>query len=281
MTPKTKPSGKTAKPTRLFLLAMIAVAALMASLFYKSNPLPNRAAGYAQNVATSAAATYVTLRTLNAVLSTVQEASFTGSVVVAEATVQPLKSLEPIDDTIERIADVVFALMLASGVLSVAMGPVSAIGAGMMSLACLIWLIDLVIGRRNPLSGAARRLVWYGAFLGLGLPLAFLLSDPIAVHLTNGVAESHQAIIATIMADVETTVTPLSDTQGWLAWLRELSNDVDRYYALAESTLRHADDLIASFISLVSVYLFRLLFLPAILAGAALVVFRFFARSQV
>lgn len=78
--------------------------------------------------ATTSAATYVTLRTLNAVLSTVQEAAFTGSVVVAEATVQPLKALEPIDDTVERISDVVFAIMLAAGVLSVAMGRSARLG---------------------------------------------------------------------------------------------------------------------------------------------------------
>ncbi len=255
--------------------------ALSAAWFYRANPLPNGAADYAGQVATASAATYVTLRTLNAVLSTVQEAAFTGSVVVAEATVQPLKALEPIDDTIERISDVVFAIMLAAGVLSVALGPISAVGAGMVALACLLWLGDLALGRRNPLVGLSRRLVWYGGFMAVGLPLAFLLSSAVADHLTRTVWDQHQAVIATVMADVGAqTVAPLADTEGWLAWLRELSGDVDRYYTVAENALSHADEMIGSFVALLSVYVFKLFLLPALMAGAVFVPTRFFATRD-
>lgn len=283
MTQRTPPSAKTAdrRGLRILVLVLITGLALLAAMQYTKNPLPKQAAGYAQQVATTSAATYVTLRTLNAVLSTVQEAAFTGSVVVAEATVQPLKALEPIDDTIERISDVVFAIMLAAGVLSVAMGPVSAIGAGMIALACTIWLADLVIGRRDPIIALSRRLAWYGAFLGVGLPLAFLISAGLADHLTAAVWDKHTQIIETIMADVGAgDVTPMSDSDSWLAWLRELSNDVDRYYTVAENALNKADALIGSFVAILSVYVFKIFLLPALLAGAAYVFVRFFAQQD-
>lgn len=283
MTQRTRPSAKTADRTVWTALALLLIAAvaLGATVFYRDNPLPDRAAGYAQQVATTSAATYVTLRTLNAVLSTVQEAAFTGSVVVAEATVQPLKALEPIDDTIERISNVVFAIMLAAGVLSVAMGPVSAVGSGMIALACVIWLADLAIGRRDPIIAFSRRLAWYGAFLGLGLPLSFLLSATVADRLTQSVWDQHEAVIETVMADVGAAqVGPIDDTEGWLTWLRELSNDVDRYYTVADNALSHADELIGSFIALLSVYVFKLFLLPALMAGAVFLLARFFATRE-
>lgn len=282
MIQRTRPSEKTADRSGLRILGLIVILGLSvaASLYWRTNPLPERAAGYAQQVATTSAATYVTLRTLNAVLSTVQEAAFTGSVVVAEATVQPLKALEPIDDTVERISDVVFAIMLTAGVLSVAMGPVSAVGAAMVGLACLIWLGDLLIGRRDPIIALSRRLVWYGAFLGLGLPMAFLISAQLADLLTASVWDTHTEIIETIMADVGANdVAPITDSEGWLAWLRELSQDVDRYYTVADNALNHANELIGSFIAILSVYVFKIFLLPTLIAGALFVLARFFASG--
>ena len=66
--------------------------------------------------------------------------------------VQPLKALEPIDDTIERISDLVFSVMVVTGILAVAMGPVSATGSALIALAALAW----VAGRRGTQSGIRR-----------------------------------------------------------------------------------------------------------------------------
>ena len=56
---------------RYAMVALIVVAAI--AMVFRDNPLNAAAQRYAQSVATTSAATYVTLRTLNAFLSTAQE----------------------------------------------------------------------------------------------------------------------------------------------------------------------------------------------------------------
>lgn len=128
--------GERRSWTRVVLI--VAAGLLLVAALLPQTPLSKSAARYAGGVATASAGTYVTLRTLNAFLSTAQEIEVGGAFVVS-GTAQPLKVLEPIDDTVERIASVVFALMVVSGVLSVAMGPVSAVGLAMMAGALVLW----------------------------------------------------------------------------------------------------------------------------------------------
>lgn len=264
----------------VWALVLILTAALGAAVFYRGNPLNTQARAYANSVAVTSAGTYVSLRTLNAVLSSVQEIEVGGSLVVS-GTAQPLKFLEPVDDTVERIADVVFAIMLVSGTLSVAMGPISAVGAGMIALAATLWLADRALGRRDPVIGMARGLLSYGAFLGLGLPLIFLIASGLADHLTAATWAEHQAIIDDIMAEVDTSaVTGLAADQGWADRLRGFSGDAARYGEVVANVFDRADDLVGSFIAILSVYVFKIFVLPALLAGAAYVVARHWARPR-
>src|SRR6056297_3231704 len=71
------------------------------------NPMVSLAAENAEEIAASSAGVYISLRAINAVLSTAQEIEV-GASVGGQASFQPLKALEPIDDTVERVADVVF-----------------------------------------------------------------------------------------------------------------------------------------------------------------------------
>ncbi|TRD22798.1 hypothetical protein [Palleronia caenipelagi] len=134
MTPKTRPSAPTADRRKAGLIALIVIAALSIGAAFASRTLPSttRAVDYATRISIGASATYVTLRTLNAFLSSAQEVEV-GVSVVGQGSAQPLKVLEPIDDTIERIAGVVFAVMLVSGVLAVAMGPLAAVGFALVA----------------------------------------------------------------------------------------------------------------------------------------------------
>ncbi len=158
-------ADKAGRLPRWFAAAAVAMA-MLAGWNYESNPLTGQAHSYAQEVAKTSAATYVSLRTLNAFLSFAQEVEVSGNAIFVEGTARPLKGLEPIDDTVERIAGAVFAIMVATGVLSVALGPVSGTGWALVGLAALLWL--LFPGR---LGGVPRRLGVYGGLLGLALPL--------------------------------------------------------------------------------------------------------------
>ncbi|MEP3332496.1 hypothetical protein [Sedimentitalea sp.] len=245
-------------------------------MLHRHNPLSQRAQDYAATVSAASAATYVTLRTLNAALSTAQEIEVGASLGVS-GTMQPGKMLEPVDDTIERIADVVFVLMLVSGVLAVAMGPVGAVGAAMIAGASVLWIIDRLVGARDVISLLSRRLVWYGGFFLLALPGAFVLTDLLADLLTGDVMVQQQVIIAEITDTVE--VDPaLARDQGWWDRLTEGMSEVDRYRDLATNIWLRADDLIASYLTLLSIYIFQIFVLPALLVGAFFVSVRFFAN---
>ncbi|WP_424985027.1 hypothetical protein [Microbulbifer sp. S227A] len=280
MTPGTRPSARTPEPRRYSLLWLVLIAALAlgAAVLHRHNPLSRGAQDYAATVSTASAATYVTLRMLNAALSTAQEVEVGASLGVS-GTMQPGKMLEPVDDTIERIAAVVFALMLVSGVLAVAMGPVGAVGAVMIAGASALWIADRLLGPRDVVSMLSRRLGWYGGFFLLALPGAFVLTDLLAARFTGDVMAWHQAIIDEITDTVE--VDPgLAQDQGWWDRLTEGMSEVDRYRELAGNIWLRADELIGSYLTLLSVYIFQIFVLPALLVGAFFIVARFFASRD-
>ena len=246
---------------RRVILAVLCVVALAAALM-RDNPVVAAAQQNAQAVATAAAATYVTLRTLNAFLSTAQEVEV-GLSFIASGSAQPLKVLEPIDDTVERIAALVFGVMVATGILAVALGPVSTIGLAFMAAALAIWALS---GRGH--TGLPRRLAWYGGFLGLALPLALIGSGPLAVELTEASYARNMAVIEEITARV-----------GASDALREDEPGLAEYRQLADNLWRRADELIGALLAVLGVQVFRIFILPLMLIGALFVVARHYARD--
>lgn len=259
-------------------IAIAAVAlSLSATVFYKANPITSGAQRYAVSVASASAGIYITLRTLNAVLSTAQEVEVGGTLVVS-GTVQPLKMLEPIDDTIERIASFVFFVMVVTGVIAVAMTPVGAIGFAMVTLSLLISVVQERTGRFQT-AGLASALGWYGAFLGLALPLAFASSALVADHLTDDVWARNKLVIDEITAHVEPGAAKTEgEAGGWFWGLPDAVEEVDRYKELAQNIYDRADDLIASYLEILAVFVFKIIFLPALLVGALYFVLRFPVR---
>ena len=232
------PTADKARRLPRWIVAAAACLAMLAAWGYTSNPLTGQARAYAEEVAKASAATYVSLRTLNAFL-------------------------EPIDDTVERIAGAVFAIMVATGVLSVALGPVSGTGWALVGLAALLWLV--FPGR---LGGLPRRLGVYGGFLGLALPLAFVLASFLAERMTAQVWAGHQAIIAEITATVAGDELPPPGEGGWWQSLQERLGGIDRYQTVASALYSNADAVIGIYIAILSVFIFRILLLPVLLVGA-------------
>jgi len=282
MTPATPASGRTARRTGLAAL-FLALALVSAGLSWgwRDSPVTARAQDYAQSVATGLAATYVTLRGLNAFLSTAQEVEVGGSLFV-QGTVQPLKVLEPIDDTVERIAGVVFAVMLATGVLAVALGPVGGVGLGMVALACAVAAVQAATRRGGAVPLPARGLLTYGLFLSLALPLTFVGADLMADAMTAGVWEDHQRIIAEItggvadLADAEAATDP-----GFLESLTAPMTSIADYRDFAARIYDNADQLLGSYVMILAVFAFKIFVLPATLLGAMFLVARRAARGGV
>lgn len=259
------------------LLAIIALA-VWSVWTWRDSPLTARAAAYAQDVATASAAVYVTLRTLNSFLSTAEEVEV-GASLVGSASVNPLKFLEPVDDTVERIANAVFNLMLVAGVLAVALGPAGGLGWVMVALAAVLWLGGWIRARaagHEPGDGhrhgaLGRHLMWYGVFLAIALPGAFLLSDLAADRLTASAWAENQAVIDDIIGDV-TSSDPEADDKG----IRET---IDDYRTLAVTIYDRAGELLGGYVALLSIFIFKLFVLPLMLAGGFLVAARTLARG--
>ncbi|WP_375261617.1 hypothetical protein [Palleronia sp.] len=251
------------------LLLLLAVASFWGAAHHREMPQTARAADYARDISVTASATYVTLRTLNAFLSSAQELEV-GVSLIGSGSAQPLKVLEPIDDTVERIASVVFGVMVASGVLAVTMGPLGAVGFALLGLAALLWAGAVVVGRVRPLGGAPRQLAVYGGFLGVGIPLAFLLSALVADRLTAETWAEHSRVIAEITATVEEEGVDVAEAGG----VRGMMDRVEHYQTLASNLTSRADELVGSLISLLSVYIFKVLVLPVMLIGGLFVIAR-------
>lgn len=250
------------------LVAGLALLTLLAALAYDRNPLTRAAQAHAETVAAISAATYVSLRALNAFLSTAQEIEVGGSLVVS-GSAQPFKGLEPIDDTVERIAGLVFALMAVSGVLAVAMGPVGGIGWAMVTLAALVWLVPRA--QVPGLRALARRMLSYGLFLGLALPLAFVLAAVFADAMTERTYERHKAAVAELTAEI----APEDVTAETSTW-----QDMERYRRMAGTVYSQADRLISGYLAILAVFVFRIFVFPLVLLGLFFVITRHFAQKH-
>ncbi len=266
MTRETRPSARISSHLRALLFVALAALAFGAAMRHADLPSTGRAEGYAREITVGASATYVTLRTLNAFLSSAQEIEV-GVAFLGQASAQPLKVLEPIDDTVERIAGVVFAVMLASAAVAVALGPLTATGFALLSLAALVAAGFAATGRRVGIL--PRQMLSYGAFLGIGVPLAFLLSALAADLLTERTWAEHQRIVSEITATVERGA--LEEAEGnWSAMM----DRVETYQRLAGNISSRADELIGSLLGLLAVFLVRLVVLPVVLIGGLFLIAR-------
>ncbi|MEM6940320.1 MAG: hypothetical protein AAF943_02270 [Pseudomonadota bacterium] len=241
------------------LLALLVLACFLT--VYRGNPLNAQAQRYAQSIATTAAATYVTLRSLNAFLSTAQEVEV-GVAFIAQGTAQPLKVLEPIDDTVERIASLIFAVMVATGVLAVSLGPVSSIGWALFAVAMALALIQ----RRGT---ATNFLALYGVFFGLGLPFALVLSSTLSAVLTEATYQENL-----------TTLQDITRAVDGADVLQEAGPGLAEYRALAASVWSRADELISALIAILSVYVFRIFVMPLLLVGGLFLLIRRLALAD-
>lgn len=226
----------------------------LVAMVFRNHPLNNRAQAYAQTVAATAGATYVTLRTLNAFLSTAQELEV-GLTFIASGTAQPLKVLEPVDDTVERVADLIFGIMVVAGVIAVSLGPISVVGWGLVAGAMGYALLRQTSPPPQVLN--------YGLFWGAGLPLALILSSWLAVFLTEDV---YQAALVTLES--------ITNLVGDADTIEDDAPGISEYRALASTVWSRADELVSTLITLASIFVFRIFVMPFFLVGGILLALR-------
>ncbi|MXQ09424.1 hypothetical protein GQ651_16375 [Alphaproteobacteria bacterium GH1-50] len=269
MTPETRPSAKTADTDTRWRALIGALAALGLILSVLSwNPLARVASAEARATLASTVTVYAGLRSLNAFLSTAQEVEVGGSLVV-QGSVQPLKTLEPIDDTVERVAAVVLTLSVASGLLALGFGPLSVIGFAVMLAG---------VGLRQTSPDLARRCLATGALVALILPASFAVSGVAGDAMTRAVWAENTAILDRIRGEVGEdgpvgAAPAAAGGTGFWSWLTgddtateaargETLGTVARYREVASVLWSESGALLESYVSILAVWLLKLVVLP-------------------
>ena len=258
------------------------------------NPALSPATSAAEEIAATTAGVYVSLRIINAALSTAQEVEV-GASVGAQASLQPLKVLEPVDDTVERVADVVFAVATGAALATVGFAPVAALGLCILGLGCLM-RVSAAWRPLAALGSAGAYAIRLGAVLGLVLPMGFAggvaLGERVTAPQWNAAladldavtAEARILIGAGMDGDAETAASEapeggfLSQLVGGLQSASEAFGETveaaSRYRQAATLLLQQADALFQASLTIIGIFALRTLVLPALLLWGAVALMR-------
>lgn len=276
-------SEKT-RATRM-LIAALGLLLLIVAPFSAKNPVFDLSQQYSAKIATSAVTLYASLRLINSVLSVAMETEVSGGAVLVSGTVQPLKMLEPVDDTVERVADVVFVLALIAGVMTIALAPIGGLGLALLGAALIGGAA--MHGKLAPWAdGLIARVRSTGLALGLAIPLGLIAGFAGGEWLTqNAVTNANQVItgltdtlddeaasVQTEQSQAPTTFGALQEalfgkSEASASGTLSIAQSTKRYLDIAGTVMTKADELFVSFAQLLAAYLFQMIVLPLVLIG--------------
>ncbi|WP_084812487.1 hypothetical protein [Jannaschia sp. CCS1] len=246
------------------------------------NPTLPPAVEAAEEIAVVTAGVYVSLRAINAALSAAQEVEI-GASIGAQASLQPLKVLEPVDDTVERVADVVFAVAAGAALVVVGLEPVAAIGLTVLGLGLLGMAGAAVMGRAS-VEMASLRAVRLGAALGLVLPLVFAGGVWLGDRATAPQWAAAMAQLETVTGEARVLIGAgeeelLADAEGglfsgFLGALSDATASVQSYVAAAQVFTQQADALFNATLTIIGIFVLRTLVLPALLMWSVMALLR-------
>ncbi|MBF9043337.1 hypothetical protein HKCCE4037_08365 [Rhodobacterales bacterium HKCCE4037] len=244
------------------------------------NPSLPPAVEAAEDLAVVTAGVYVSLRAINAALSAAQEVEV-GASIGAQASLQPLKVLEPVDDTVERVADIVFAVAAGAALATVGLQPVAALG--------LIVLGIGLIGYGFSSGSAARaslRAVRLGAAMGLVLPLVFAGGVWLGQVATQSQWDSAVAELDAVAGEARVLIGAGDDglieaaegqdgmIGGFLAAITGARDSVAGYVEAGAVFTREADRLFSATLTIIGIFVLRVLVLPVLLLWSVMLLVR-------
>ncbi len=163
--------------------ALLAILGLLLSVY---NPLTQIASNYNRDIALSGAGIYGSLRAVTAVMSMAKDTNITASVIAASVETSPGQLLQPLISTIERFSNLLFALIVTSGVLAFTLPIIAFLGSVMIIIGAGVRAVISRIG--HPLAGAfdraARGCVTLGILAALGIPGSYALAFAIGDRVT-------------------------------------------------------------------------------------------------
>ncbi|OAN84994.1 hypothetical protein A8B78_05685 [Jannaschia sp. EhC01] len=272
----------------MILLVMAGLACLAVGLLDLSrgggfNPALPPAVEAAEEIAVVTAGVYVSLRAINAALSAAQEVEI-GASIGAQASLQPLKVLEPVDDTVERVADVVFAVAAGAALVTVGLEPVAAIGLVVLGVGLLGMGAAAFFGGGS-VAAASLRAVRLGAALGLVLPLVFAGGVWLGERATAAQWDTAMAELDMVTGEARVLIGAgeaelLEDAEdgglfsGFLGALTDATTSVQSYVAAAGVFTQQADALFSATLTIIGIFVLRTLVLPVLLMWSVMAVLR-------
>lgn len=172
-----------------------------------TNPLAGLASSYNTEIAATGAAIYGSLRFASSAMSVAKDADLGGSVAVASVTFSPGQVLEPVTATINRMADLLFGLVLASGVVSVTLPALARIGAVLMAVAGVLLVVAQIVQARMPTDGGLQRLgsatARFGVVVAIIVPAAYATAFMLGDFMTADAWRSATAVFEKLSEDFE------------------------------------------------------------------------------
>jgi hypothetical protein len=252
------------------------------------NPLVEPAEAAADNITLATTTVYVSLRVINAALSAAQEIEV-GASVVAQVGAQPLKVLEPVDDTVERVASVVFAVAAGAAVASVGIGPVASLGLVVLGVGllgrfgCALW------PSATPVLVPSRRAISLGAALGLVLPAVFALGVAMGQWMTEARWNAAMATLQGIQSEAsmliglgnpDAALEPEAEEQednqppSWRETASDVADSFSQYMGAIGYFWDQAGNIFEASLTLIGIFALRILVLPVLLLWGAMAILR-------
>jgi len=278
------PDGRSgADGARAAFYAALAAVAFAVAIAGIARPLTGHAEGRAQEVAAVSAGIYASLRTINAAISLVQEAQVGASVGVS-GSVRPLAWLDPVDDTVERVAAVIFWIALAAGVLSLAFAPLSTVGWYLVAAAFLLRAATcLRPGQTGQVLRSGERGVFVLGAAFLLLPHAMAAGLSMGESLTEDRWIEAMAELRSVTEAAEPVVAPFETVpdgeqeglfDGMRGSLEGIRAAIIGFYEAAGVFRQDAQALFLALLTISGIFLLRMVVLPVALLWAALMVLR-------
>lgn len=261
-----------------------------------ANPLVAGAEKKADEVAVATISAYISLRAINAALSTAQEIEI-GASAIGQASLHPLKVLEPVDDTVERVANALFLVGAGAVVITTGIGPIASIGLIFFGISLYFKIASQKLGRPI-LASTSTRAARLGLMTGIAFPLVVSLGFSIGSLATESKLETAQAELNRVAeeanwlighpVDDSTQQTQANETSsGWFSsvatkWtsaadgVRDVLDSSARYLEAAGLFIDEADSILSASLTLIGVFFLRMIILPL----GLLIVLRALLRSS-
>lgn len=197
----------------------------------------------------------------------------------------------------ERVAATVFAVAAAAGLATVGLGPVASLGLVLLGSGLLGYAACQALGAPSACARAADRAIRLGGVLAFLLPLVFWLGAALGDHLTrvpwqdaltqlDQVAGEANMLLGAGEAQAIAETGPPEAPPGtafrrfWEGmWegtevARDTLEAVTRYREAADVFFEEADTLLSASLTIIAVYILRILVLPGLILWGALAMAR-------